>query len=227
MAAENKPFPNIRPAGDSALLIELDCEITLEVNARVHALDRQMQKSPFKGVREWVPAYTSLLVHYDPLVTKYHEIEDWVLSCFENSSIETIKPEKEIIIPIHYGGEIGPDLENVAAYHQISPEEVIRKHSEVVYRVGMMGFTPGFAYLMGLDTAIATPRKDTPRMEVPAGSVGIAGGQTGIYPLVSPGGWQIIGRTEKRLFDPTAAPYFLLSPGDLVRFVPVREGKAR
>lgn len=227
MAAEVKPFPKIRPAGDSALLIELDQEITPGINDRVHALDHQMHKNPLQGAREWVPGYSSMLVLYDPLKIKFTEIEGWVLESLENSSSEKIKSKKEILIPVHYGGEKGPDLDFVAVYHHMSPEEVIRKHSEVVYRVGMMGFTPGFAYLMGLDSTLATPRLETPRTHVPAGSVGIAGGQTGIYPLESPGGWQIIGRTEKKLFDPEDDPYFLLSPGDLVRFVPVDEEKIK
>lgn len=223
MAVETKLFPKIHPAGDSALLIELDEKITPEINARVHALDRQMHENPLKGAREWVPGYSSILVIYDPLVRHFTEIETWILDCLKISSTEAIGSKKEILIPVYYGGEMGPDLDFVAAYHQISSEEVVRRHSEVLYRVGMMGFTPGFAYLMGLDQTLATPRLDTPRTEVPAGSVGIAGEQTGIYPIASPGGWQIIGWTEKKLFDPNQAPYFLLSPGDLVRFIPVHE----
>lgn len=223
MAVETKSFPKIHPAGDSALLIELDEKISPEINAQVHALDHQMHENPLKGAREWVPGYSSMLVVYDPLKNTFEAVEHWVLDCLKTSSSEMIQSKREIHIPVQYGGEYGPDLDFVAAYHKISSEEVVRRHSEVLYRVGMMGFTPGFAYLMGLDPTLATPRLDTPRTEVPAGSVGIAGGQTGIYPIASPGGWQIIGRTEKKLFEPNEAPYFLLSPGDLVRFVPVNE----
>lgn len=224
MTVEDKKFPLISPIGDSALLIELDEKITPEINARIHSLGYRVQKNPAAGIREWVPGYSSLLLIYDPLENSFAEIERWILDFLENSSGEIDQSNKEIIIPVHYGGENGPDLDFVAAFHHISTEEVVRRHTGGVYRVGMMGFTPGFPYLMGLDPSIATPRLDTPRVQVPAGSVGIAGEQTGVYPLESPGGWQIIGRTEKILFDPGIAPHFLLSPGDTVRFVPLNVG---
>jgi len=122
-------------------------------------------------------------------------------------------------IAVRYGGEDGPDLAFVAEYHDLNPVEVVRRHTAQTYHVGMMGFTPGFAYLMGLDPNLATPRLSTPRIVVPAGSVGIAGEQTGVYPLESPGGWRLIGRTDRTLFDPQYEPHFLFSPGDKVRFV--------
>lgn len=227
MAVENKTFPIVSsPVGDSALIIELDEKISPEINARIHALDHQMQESPPNSVLEWVPGYSSLLVLYDPLLSTFAEIERWVLDCLETSSPEMSQSKSEILIPVRYGGENGPDLDFVAAYHKISPDEVVRRHTDRVYRVGMMGFTPGFAYLMGLDPTLATPRLETPRTQVPAGSVGIAGGQTGVYPLESPGGWQIIGRTDKKLFNPETSPYFLLSPGDSIRFIPLDDGKS-
>jgi KipI family sensor histidine kinase inhibitor len=130
---------------------------------------------------------------------------------------------RRVEIPTIYGGEYGPDLDFVAQYHHLTPAEVIRIHSGVDYPVYMLGFIPGFAYLGGLDAAIATPRLDQPRTRIPAGSVGIAGAQTGVYPLDTPGGWRIIGRTPLRLFDPLADPPALLSPGDIVRFIPVSE----
>jgi len=225
MAIEGNRFPKISPVGDSALLIELDEKITSEINIRVHALDHQMQANPIKGVLEMVPGYSSLLVLYDPLGSTYTEIEVWVLACLDSAPPEIVQSKKEISVPVHYGGENGPDLAFVASHHHISTEEVVRRHTNRIYSVGMMGFTPGFAYLMGLDPTLATPRLGTPRTQVPAGSVGIAGGQTGIYPVQSPGGWQIIGRTDKKLFDPQNSPYFLLSPGDTVRFVPLPDGK--
>lgn len=224
MIVENKAFPMFSPVGDSALLLELDGTISPEINARVHSLSFEMGNNPLNGVCEWVPGYSSLLVIYDPMERTIAEIEHWVRDCLEASSREIVLSNKEIIIPVHYGGEYGPDLDFVAAYHHISKEEVVRRHTKGVYRVGMMGFTPGFPYLMGLDPALATPRLETPRIRVPAGSVGIAGEQTGIYPLESPGGWQIIGRTKKKLFDPENAPHFLLSPGDIVRFMPLMLG---
>ena len=224
MTVEEKKFPRIIPVGDSALLIELDQKITPEINAQVHALDLQMQGELLNSVLELVPGYSSILVRYDPLVSKFSEIEGWVWECLASSSGEMVQSSGEIVIPVQYGGEDGPDLDFVAKYHHLAPEEVVRRHTDQIYRVGMMGFTPGFAYLMGLDPTIETPRLDTPRTKVPAGSVGIAGAQTGVYPLESPGGWQIIGKTDKKLFDPENAPYFLLSPGDAVRFIPLIDG---
>jgi KipI family sensor histidine kinase inhibitor len=224
MIVEDKKFPKIIPVGDSALLIELDEKITPEINARIHSLSFKMQKNPLKGIREWVPGYSSLLLIYDPIESTFDELEVWVGDYLEISLGEIVAFNKEILIPVHYGDENGPDLDFVAAYHHISTEEVVRRHTGGVYTVGMMGFTPGFPYLMGLDPALATPRLDTPRLHVPAGSVGIAGEQTGVYPLESPGGWQIIGGTDKKLFDPENPPHFLLSPGDSVRFVPVSVG---
>jgi len=224
MTVENNRFPTITPVGESALLIELGEEIAPEINIRVHALDYQMQETPIKGVLERVPGYSSLLVLYDPLACKFSEIRHWVLDCLDASLSDVVRSTKEILIPVHYGGENGPDLAFVASFHQITPEEVVQRHTNGVYCVGMMGFTPGFAYLMGLDPTLATPRLDTPRTQIPAGSVGIAGVQTGVYPLDSPGGWQIIGRTDKKLFDPENAPHFLFSPGDSVRFVAVNDG---
>jgi len=224
MNVEKKGFPRITPVGDSALLIELDQKITPEINAQTHALDHRMQENLLKSVLDLVPGYSSILVRYDPLVGKYPEIEGWVWECLSSSSTEMVQSSGEIVIPVQYGGEEGPDLDFIAKYHHLTPEEVVRRHTDQIYRVGMMGFTPGFAYLMGLDPTIATPRLDTPRTRVPAGSVGIAGAQTGVYPLESPGGWQIIGRTDKKLFDPENAPYFLLSPGDAVRFISLNDG---
>jgi KipI family sensor histidine kinase inhibitor len=224
MTVEEKKFPRITPVGDSALLIELDQKITPEINAQVHALDLQMQGELLNSVLELVPGYSSILVRYDPLVSKFSEIEGWVWECLASSSGEMVQSSGEIVIPVQYGREDGPDLDFVAKYHHLTPEEVVCRHTDQIYRVGMMGFTPGFAYLMGLDPTIATPRLDTPRTKVPAGSVGIVGPQTGVYPLESPGGWQIIGRTDKKLFDPENAPYFLFSPGDAVRFIPLNDG---
>ncbi len=221
MAVENKKFPSISPVGDSAVLIELDDKISPEVNSQVHTLEKFLQENPIPGILEAVPGYSSLLVLYDPLLVSLIEIECWLQEGMHTLSIEITWSKREIVVPVHYGGDDGPDIEFVANYHHISPEEVVHRHANQVYRVGMMGFTPGFAYLMGLDPILSTPRLETPRTCVPAGSVGIAGGQTGIYPLESPGGWRIIGRTMKELYDPNEPPYFLFSPGDSVRFIPV------
>jgi inhibitor of KinA len=183
-----------------------------------------MQANPLRGVREWVPAYSSILVIFDPLLVEIFDIQTWLKDCLENVSDNETRKAKKVVIPVHYGGENGPDLAYVASYNHLSPGEVVRRHTAPTYHVGMMGFTPGFAYLLGLDPSLATPRLMSPRTHVPAGSVGIAGGQTGIYPLESPGGWQLIGRTEISLFNPDQLPYFLLTPGDEVQFQAVNMG---
>jgi inhibitor of KinA len=161
-----------------------------------------------------------LLVHFDPLEFDYNHTVDLIRQHL-SAGEALAKPHRRISIPVYYGGEYGPDLAYVADYHHISVEEVIAIHSGTDYQVYMMGFMPGFPYLGGMNPAIATPRLATPRSKVPSGSVGIAGEQTGVYPLESPGGWQIIGRTPQRLFDLERDPPFLLAPGDVVRFVPL------
>ena len=216
-----RKYPYFKPAGDSAVLMVLGSEIDLETNRRVHALEKKIISEPLDGITETVPTYSSLLIHYDLLSLGYQDVVDWV--CLKFSQIDELQEEELhlVEIPTIYGGEDGPDLEFVAGHNQISVEKVIEIHSSQSYHVYMMGFTPGFPYLGGMDPAIAAPRLKDPRIHVPAGSVGIAGEQTGIYPIDSPGGWQIIGRTHLRLFDPSREEPFLLSPGAMVRFVPI------
>jgi KipI family sensor histidine kinase inhibitor len=217
-------FPKFNPVGESAILLEIDEELSLEINRRVYALDTCIQANPLRGVREWVPAYSSILVIFDPFLVEIFDIQSWLKDCLESISDIEARKSKKIIIPVNYGGENGPDLNYVASYNHLSPGEVVRRHTAPTYHVGMMGFTPGFAYLLGLYPSLVTPRLKSPRTLVPAGSVGIAGGQTGIYPLESPGGWQLIGQTELSLFDPDQPPYFLLAPGDEVQFQAVNKG---
>ena len=225
MTGEQKVFPKFNPVGESAVLFELDEDLSPAINRRVHALDSCMQANSLQGVREWVPAYSSVLVIFDPLLVEISKVKSWLKDCLENISDIDAGKTRKLIIPVHYGGENGPDLAYVASYNHLSPGEVVRRHTAQTYHVGMMGFTPGFAYLLGLDPSLTTPRLKSPRTLVPAGSVGIAGGQTGIYPMESPGGWQLIGRTEMALFDPDHPPYFLLSPGDEVQFQAVNQGR--
>ncbi len=207
------------PAGENAVLLELaDC-IDPAINAFVHCLDAWLREDLLTGVIECVPGYASILVYYDSQILNYGAVCAWLEARLASCPDSAGHAPRQIEIPVHYGGQSGPDLAHVAAVHQLSLDEVIRRHTTPDYRVGMMGFTPGFAYLMGLDPKLATPRLDSPRTQVPTGSVGIAGGQTGIYPLQSPGGWQLIGRTDVVLFDPEREPPFLLAPGDVVRFV--------
>jgi KipI family sensor histidine kinase inhibitor len=166
-----------------------------------------------------------LVVSYDSLRTSCEDIENWVKMAIPISKRFSLGKTKTIEVPVLYGGEYGPDLEEVARLHSINGEEVVRLHSCETYTVYFIGFLPGFPYLGPLDTNLDTPRWESPRLEIKAGSVGIAGRQTGIYPLDSPGGWRIIGRTPLKLFDPGANPPARFSPGDKVRFIPLRDGK--
>ncbi|ASJ12893.1 5-oxoprolinase subunit PxpB [Thermococcus thioreducens] len=214
-----------KPLGDSALLVSFGEVIYEEVNDRIHSLAKAIEKAGFEWLMEVVPAYSSLLVVYDPIKTSYTQVEDAVKS-FLDAGIESFEG-RLVEVPVVYGGKYGPDIEFVAEHNGLTVDDIIEIHSRPVYRVYFLGFLPGFAYLGGMDERIATPRLERPRIKVPAGSVGIAGKQTGIYPLESPGGWRLIGRTPLRLFDPSKEPPTLLRPGDRVRFVPVDEDEFR
>jgi inhibitor of KinA len=217
------PFlsPRLRPMGDAALLVELGDAMDESLNARVHALAFAVDQ--VAGVVEVVPAYASLLVEFDPARLTYATLREQVTRALEreSSANAAVRVPRVIEIPTRYGGEFGPDLEFVARHNSLTPEAVIRLHTAQPLRVFMLGFTPGFPYLGILPPQIAAPRLATPRARVPAGSVGIAGRQTGIYPRESPGGWRLIGRTAVQLFDPAQNPPALLRPGDYVRFVQV------
>jgi KipI family sensor histidine kinase inhibitor len=213
--------PRFLLAGDAALVVEFGDEISLEINRRVHALARVLEQNPLPGLREAVPSYRSLLIHYDPLRLCHTEVEEFVSEVLQTGG-QTSLPEPQLVeIPTTYGGEFGPDIQFVAEQHGLSVKEVVQLHSGTTYTVYMLGFTPGFPYLGEIPASLATPRLDTPRTTVPAGSVGIAGTQTGIYPIASPGGWRLIGRTPVTLFAPQRSPPTLLKPGDQVRFVPI------
>jgi inhibitor of KinA len=220
---QNETAPKLSPAGEGALLVTLGNSISPLTNRRVRALAAALESAPLNGSLEMVPGYASLLVYYDCLKLDYAQVENWVRQHLAGLETSSVLPARRVEIPVYYGGEHGPDLDDVAKLHQLSPAEVIRIHTGRDYPVYMLGFTPGFPYLGEMDAAIATPRLGTPRSRVPAGSVGIAGEQTGIYPLDSPGGWRIIGWTPLRLFDPQRHPPFLLAHGDLVRFVALNE----
>jgi inhibitor of KinA len=215
-------WPRIVPAGDSAVLVQFGELIDLEINQQVHALANALREILLPGIGEAVPGYITLLVHYDPAALRYVEIEGWIRENLSQREVLAYSP-RQVTIPVVYGGEYGPDLGFVAAHNRLSEEAVVRIHTSREYWVAMMGFTPGFPYLIGMDPSIAAPRLATPRQQIPAGSVGVAGEQTGIYPLESPGGWRIIGRTPARLFDLGQDSPFLLAPGDLLRFVPVAD----
>lgn len=207
---------DVREAGDSALLLALDDVIDPAVNGRAIAIARAVRDAGLAGVRDVVPTFRSVAVHVDPLQADMQAIREALVRAAASQA--PLTSGHTIDIPVFYGGEAGPDLEDVAAHARLSPDGVVARHQDADYRVFMLGFMPGFAYLGIVDERIAAPRHATPRTRVPGGSVGIAGRQTGVYPLDSPGGWQIIGRTPLRMFDPRRMPAALLEPGDQVRF---------
>jgi KipI family sensor histidine kinase inhibitor len=211
-------FPAFSPAGDSAVLVQFGERIDLEINRRAHALARRIAAAQLPGVGEAVPGYTTLLVHYDPLQLDFERVLAWLQDQAGQVADEALPAPRRVEVPVYYGGAHGPDLAFVAEHCQLTPPEVIRRHANGEYPVYFLGFTPGFPYLGGLDPRLATPRLATPRTRVPAGSVGIAGPQTGIYSVDSPGGWRLIGWTPLQLFDPSANPPALLAPGDVVVF---------
>lgn len=211
--------PKILPLGDSSVLMQLGDEIEFNVNQRVHALAKLIEASNIDGVVETVPAYAALLVHYDPLLLSFSQIKNFLRYKLSQAEETVSRKPRQIDVPIRYGGEYGVDLESVAHHLHLSVEEVIRIHSGKIYTVYMMGFTPGYPYMGKLESALVMPRLETPRTRIPAGTVAIAGSQTGIYSVESPGGWNLIGWTPLRLFDPESDSPFLFSPGDEVKFV--------
>jgi len=213
----------VRLVSESAVLIVMGQTIDLQTNLRVHSATHLLMEQGWPGVEEIVPGYATLLVNFDPLLWEGDVLASRIRKVLRELREISFWHPREIVIPVRYGGLWGPDLDFVAETTGLSCEEVIRLHSQSEYVVFMMGFTPGFAYLGGMDRKLSVPRLETPRSQVPAGSVGIAGAQTGIYPIDSPGGWRIIGRTPLRLFDPQNDQPFLLSPGDRVRFEPLEE----
>ena len=215
------------PAGDSAIAVEFGREIDLNINNQVAAMrtviEAAIDEGKLKGIVELVPTYGSLLVVYDQLAVGYAGLIEQLKILAEG--LEGVEiPDREVVeIPVVYGGEYGPDLGIVAQLNSLSEDEVIKRHSEAEYPIYMLGFVAGFPYLGGMDKSIAAPRKQTPRLKIPAGSVGIAGQQTGIYSVESPGGWQIIGRTPLKLYDADGEKPILLRAGQSIRFKPITE----
>lgn len=229
MTRQNKNI-EMKPLGDAAIIVELGEGISPAVHQRVQSLATLLNKRPFKGFLECVPAYQNLTVYYHPYIV-YHAYQE-CLSPFQKVCVyihdlvqdmaEDVSWDKNIVtIPVLYGGEYGPDLAHVAEANGLAEEEVIHIHSNNDYLVYMLGFAPGFPFIGGMDERIATPRKATPRQAIASGSVGIAGKQTGVYPLETPGGWQIIGRTPIDLFLPEESPPTHLQAGDSIRFQPI------
>jgi KipI family sensor histidine kinase inhibitor len=216
----------IRWLGDCTLRIEFGERIDPGVNAAALALAARIRAAAIPTIVDIVPAYASVTVHYDPLACgdPKRAPDTWLharLASLIAAADTTDVGGREHTVPVCYGGEHGPDLADMARYLRLDESEIIARHSAPSYRVAMLGFRPGFPYLLGLDPALAMPRRATPRARVPAGSVGIGGAQTGIYPDAAPGGWHLIGRTPLRLFDPARQPPARFAPGDRVRFVAI------
>ena len=209
------------PAGDQSLVVELGDSIDARTNRRVQGLTRAVESSGVTGIVDLVPSYRSLLVNYDPLEITASELRDHIAKLEKKLRDRSLRPERVVRIPTLYGGGHGPDIDFVADHAGLSVQEVVDLHSGRDYPVYMLGFSPGFPYLGDMSEKLATPRLETPRTVTPAGSVGIAESQTGIYPLASPGGWRLIGRTPVKMFDPEREPPSALRPGDLVRFEPL------
>ncbi len=218
--------PRFFPAGDLALVAELGDAINPEINRRVRSLTDALEQGSIPGVFDFLPTYRSVLVYYDPLLTTSGEVEVSIERLLENAEATDTGKRHVVHIPTLYAGEMGPDIAFVAEHSGLDEQEVVEIHSSSDYLVYMMGFAPGFAYLGGLDERLATPRLQSPRTEIPPGAVGIAETQTGVYPVASPGGWQLIGRTPVKLFDPARERPVLLSAGDYVRFVPLESRQA-
>jgi len=215
--------PVFRCMGDRSLLVELGEKISPDINRRVQELMLQLLQARLPGVREFAPGYRSLLVVFDPLTLSPSELKARITEVAARPGSAGLPQAKLLTVPVFYGGEYSPDLEWVAGHLGIPADEVIRLHTETIYRVYMIGFTPGYPYMGELPAALAVPRRSTPRTRVPKGSVGIAQRQTGIYSAESPGGWQIIGWTPIELFDPTRQLPSLLEMGDRVKFEAVRK----
>ncbi|BAQ10629.1 allophanate hydrolase subunit 1 [Bacillus sp. OxB-1] len=224
-------YPLIQPLGDSALFVQLGEGIAPAIHEKVKNLLHLLTEHPFEGWIECVPAYNNITVYYDPTQvlrslslepgTSFQKVSAYIQKLLQQSEEQAAGKGRTVTIPVLYGGEYGPDLAHVAEANGLTTDEVIQIHSENEYLVYMIGFAPGFPFMGGMDERIATPRKESPRMAIHPGSVGIAGKQTGIYPLETPGGWQIIGRTPIDLFLPEQTPPTLLQAGDIIRFAPI------
>ena len=219
------------PLSDDAVVMQFGADIHLSTHQKIQNVATYLQKHPFTGMREYVPAYTTLTIYYNPVIvyrslfefdkkkaSPYQLVTDWLTEMMENISESEGSKPRTIHIPVCYSEAYGPDLQTVAAHNELSTEEVVQLHTANEYLVYMMGFAPGFPYIGGMNESIATPRKESPRLQIPAGSVGIAGSQTGMYPIETPGGWQLIGQTPLQLFRPDKEPPALLQPGDRIRF---------
>lgn len=212
------------PAGDRAVLLRFNGAPGPAASAEVRRLQAALERRGIPGVEETVPGFTTILVYYNPLALPYERLSAEISACAAPMLDAPEAPGRLLSVPVVYGGEAGPDLERVAAITGLSPDEVVAAHTGQEFTVYFLGFTPGFAYMGDLPARLAVPRLERPRVAVPAGSVGLAGRQTGIYPSENPGGWLIIGRTPWVVYDPHREPRALFRPGDRVRFRAVAGG---
>lgn len=217
----------ITPLGDRALTIDFPEVDPGTIRDLLRTFDTRVGTDAPSGVTARVPAIRTLTLHYEPTWTSYVALQTYISATLAGLTVVPLAPRAPVVIPVCYGGEFGPDLKDVAAAHDTSPAEIVEAHTAGRYTVAMLGFLPGFPYLEGLDGALHTPRRAAPRTSVPAGSVGIGGASTGVYPFASPGGWQIIGRTPIALFAPDRTPPALLQAGDQVRFVAITDYELR
>ena len=215
----------IVPAGESVLIVEFEERIDPVVNATTIACAESIQAAAVAGVRDVVPTYRSVAVYFDPLRTDTDALLERITHEAETAGPGALVAREPLRIPVCYGGDLGPDLPQVAAFARMTADEVVQRHAGATYRVFMLGFVPGFAYLGMVDPEIAMPRRATPRVRVPIGSVGIAGVQTGIYPAETPGGWQLIGQTPLRPFDSRRDDPFLMKAGDAVQFYAIERAE--
>lgn len=213
----------ILTAGDASLLVEFGKEINPDINRKIAATVQLMREQHIEGVVDVIPSFCALLINYDPRVIGYEEIKSRIKDLLRVEIKAGSERKKIFEIPVCYGGEFGPDIKTIADHAGLTEEEVIEIHSSRDYLIYMLGFLPGFCYLGGLDERIFTPRLASPRIKIDAGSVGIGGSQTGIYPLDSPGGWQLMGKTPVKTYDPDREVPILVEAGDYIRFVPIDE----
>lgn len=214
-------------ASDQSLMIYLGESIDIDTHHRVLKLLRLLEAEPVSGVRNLHPAYDSILIVFDPVALDHAALEQKLMRYVERLDTIVLGEPRVVEIPVCYGGDFGPDLDELARHHSITPDRVIEMHSSAEYLVYFVGFVPGFAYLGGLPQALATPRLQTPRKRVPRGSVAIGGSHTGVYPFETPGGWRLIGKTPLEIFDPASAELSRLRIGDMVRFVPIDQTQFR
>ena len=214
-------YPGFAPMGDSALMVIAGESISSDINQKVHNIISVIKKENWPGIKEIVPTYSSFVIHFDPITFSMEGLIECVKNIWDLDTNFKDKNTRTVLIPTLYGSDCGPDLESVSELTDLSVEEVIDIHSKTDYLVYALGFSPGFPYLGGLDSKIHCSRLETPRVSVPQGSVAIADSQTGVYPVSSPGGWRLIGRTPVVMFDPNRSSPSLVTPGDYIRFVPL------